>query len=181
MYNSGTLYQSGTFSGFSNSLPNYIQSLTKTLISPGQEFLNSTQTLKFNVITKNTVNLASGEYFVLAVPSSFTGAGLSCLTPYSCSFSGNTVRVSSTSTTLDTNFTFTIVNLKTSPSLTDMQAGTVFFSISSFTLSNTAIDVSNSSTKVQFILSCDPSCQTCQTGNPSLCTSCYSNASLIGD
>lgn len=59
-----------TLSGISNTQANKITTLTSQVTDPIQSYLNSSQTIFFNVVTKNP--LQSSDYILLSFPSVYT-------------------------------------------------------------------------------------------------------------
>ena len=59
LYSSNNLYSSSTFNGFTNFEPNNIVNFSKTHITPNQSYLNSTQSIKFSVITYNKLIMSN--------------------------------------------------------------------------------------------------------------------------
>lgn len=115
------------------------------------------------------------------IPSSFsTGGSLYCNeSSYTCIISNKTIKVTSSSLSVATSFTFTIANLKTPATYSDMQTSNKTFNVSSYTSGGSLIDTTN--TILEFTLSCDPSCQTCKSTNITQCLSCYPNTTLINN
>ena len=183
LYNTDNkVVETGNYSGFSNSQPNFIKNLTMLVTSPSQSYLNSTQTVQFSVVTQNKVDLSAGEYFVLTYPSVYSSANATCANAYSCAYnqSNNSTKISGLSSPTNT-FTFLISNL-ISPSTNNSLSPIQYFTLSSFDSKNNPIDATNTtnpSTSVYFKASCNISCQTCSTSNPNYCLSCYPNGTLL--
>lgn len=174
-------YSVSTYSatGITNSIANNINTLTMTVVSPTQSYMNSTQTLRFYITTTNY--LASTDYLLLVFPTQYlylgtAGTTITC-TPYNCTPSAlNPLNVKVTSgfqqfSNINT-FNFTINNfLSPNTSTSDN------FQIYSYEANNSAIDqinTSSSSAQASFSISCTLPCQTCS-GSTTNCTSCYSS------
>lgn len=173
----------GTAPGIANNVANNIVSLTSTVTNPTQSYLNSTQTIQFNVTTKNP--LMSTDYILVTFPTvyNYTGSipasSSICTEPsanYNClPLTSNNLTVKITGNwNNETVFSFHITSYR-SPSLMQYINMTTFFVVYTKQSDDTDIDVTNSSntnTRTTFTISCDSNCQTC--GTPiTNCTTCY--------
>lgn len=165
--------------GITNTLPNNIDTLTMTVTTPTQSYMNSTQTLRFFIHTTNF--LSTTDYFTLTFPYQYKyigspGVTISC-SPFSCTPSvldPLSVKVASGSqqfTNINT-FNFTISNY-----LSPNSSSSDNFQISSFDINNKPIDqinLSSTSAQTSFYITCSLPCQMCS-GSLLNCSSCYAS------
>jgi hypothetical protein len=175
----------GTATGIRNTLPNNLITLTSSVITPSQSYLNSNQTIRFTMTTKNA--LMSTDYIILSFPSVYTYIGATGTTTSICSEPSsnyNCLPDSSNNLTVkitgnwnnQTSFSFTVKDYR-SPGLMQYISMTTYFQVYTKQSDGTDIDVTdttNANTKTTFTISCDSNCQTC--GTPiTNCSSCYAS------
>lgn len=67
------MIDSSTITGIINNQPNVILSFASNAVNPSQSYLNSSQTIQFNLTTSNSLNLS--DYMQLTFPSIYTFVG----------------------------------------------------------------------------------------------------------
>lgn len=180
-YSSDGFYKvaAATLTGITNTLPNYITSLTAQVINPVQSYVNSSQTILFTLTTKNA--LTSPDYILLSYPSTYTyisSTGSVCLEPtttLNCTPQSNPFTIAITGTFVNQNsFTFRVQSYR-SPELLQYVNSTNYFMVYTLQSNGNNIDITNTSlpaTQVGFTISCDSNCKECATPITN-CTSCY--------
>jgi hypothetical protein len=174
-----------SISGITNNVANTINSLSLTISSPSQSYMVSNQTLQFTVGTTNY--LTSTDYLELTYPAGYTfvGSGNSSVCTdisYNCiPTSGNSLKLKITSTSFSqqTSFTFSVFNYQSPNTTTSVQ-----FQVNSFESAGTPIDnfdPSNAKSNVSFTVSCQMPCQTCRSTNQSWCLSCYKDTTITSE
>ena len=152
-----------------NSVPTSFDSVTYEY-TPGA--LDSSLTLKVTFDPSDSTITPSAVWLTLA--NTFTINSLGCIsfvdfTGGACTFSSNTVKVSGSFTSAPMSFS---VNGFTSPTAEPSD----YSSLISFDSSDYKID--ESTTDILFEIECTLPCKSCPSGDPTTCTSCYSNTAV---
>jgi hypothetical protein len=144
--------------------------------------------MSFTIQTLNGVNMAAGEYMVIAIPKSFNFQGNLttglCTNNYNCSlFNGDNKSIKVTAVTANpmsisttNNFTIDLGGIYVSPrSFNSVSDPFLVTTYSNDTNPISPIDITDpvNDSLATFHLTCSGKCATCRFSNLSYCKSCY--------